>query len=147
MADAYPAAAVSLRSTPLRLSFRTPSMTAARQRSAMWISTAPWMVHYGAVYLHEGQQYFVQELNLETRAATLIPVALDYFTEALKEVTITLEAGIAQTAVPGGDKAWRAAGHHPGLPDSANGCGSPAKTCGRGAARAPPHRPRPPVTG
>ncbi len=29
------------------------------------LASAAWMVHPHAVYLHEGQQYFVQELDLE----------------------------------------------------------------------------------
>jgi DEAD/DEAH box helicase domain-containing protein len=58
------------------------------------------------VYLHEGQQYFVQDLNFETHAATLIPVALDYFTEALKETTVTLTALLENATIPGGEKAY-----------------------------------------
>jgi DEAD/DEAH box helicase domain-containing protein len=44
--------------------------------------SAAWMVHPGAIYMHEAQQYFVQELNLENHIAQLIPVGLDYYTEA-----------------------------------------------------------------
>ena len=38
--------------------------------------SAAWMVHPGAIYMHEGQQYFVQEYNLEEHIAQLIPVGL-----------------------------------------------------------------------
>ena len=54
------------------------------------LESAPWMVHPRAVYLHEGQQYFVQELDFERHTATLIPVALDYYTEPLRETDVSL---------------------------------------------------------
>ncbi len=89
MADAYPAAAVSLRSaSPENIVLHVEDGEGPRIIGEIDLESAPWMVHPQAVYLHEGQQYFVQELNLETHAATLIPVALDYFTEALKETSI-----------------------------------------------------------
>jgi DEAD/DEAH box helicase domain-containing protein len=47
-------------------------------------------VHPHAVYLHEGQQYFVQDLNLSRNTATLIPVALDYYTEPLRQTEVSL---------------------------------------------------------
>jgi DEAD/DEAH box helicase domain-containing protein len=40
--------------------------------------------------LHEGQQYYVQELNLETHTAALIPVARDYYTEPQRQTEVSL---------------------------------------------------------
>jgi len=89
MADAYPAASVSLRSaSPEKIALHVEDGERPRIIGEIDIESAAWMAHPRAIYLHEGQQYFVQELNFETRAATLIPVALDYFTEALKETQI-----------------------------------------------------------
>jgi DEAD/DEAH box helicase domain-containing protein len=70
------------------------------------MASAPWMVHPRAVYLHEGQQYFVQELDLSKQIATLIPVVLDYYTEPQRktEVKILTESDLAE--VPGGQKGW-----------------------------------------
>ena len=93
MADAYPAAAVSLRSaSPENIVLHVEDGGNPRIIGEIDLASAPWMVHPQAVYLHEGQQYFVQELSFETHAATLIPVALDYFTEALKETSIQVLA-------------------------------------------------------
>ncbi len=106
MADAYPAAAVSLRSaSPENIILHTEDGSGPHTIGEIDLASAPWMVHPHAVYLHEGQQYFVQDLNFETHAATLIPVALDYFTEALKQTDVSLLALIAQADVPGGLKA------------------------------------------
>jgi DEAD/DEAH box helicase domain-containing protein len=108
MADAYPAAAVSLRSaSPENIVLHAEEGDGPKIIGEIDLASAPWMVHPHAVYLHEGQQYFVQELNFETHAATLIPVALDYFTEALKETSIQVlsvsdeMAGVAATKAYG----------------------------------------------
>ena len=93
MADAYPAASVSLRSaSPENIVLHVEDGEAPRIIGEIDLASAPWMVHPHAVYLHEAQQYFVQELNFETHSATLIPVALDYFTEALRETSIQVLA-------------------------------------------------------
>jgi DEAD/DEAH box helicase domain-containing protein len=49
--------------------------------------------------LHEGQQYFVQELDLTRSTATLIPVGLDYYTEPLRETTIQVLSTTDQSPV------------------------------------------------
>jgi DEAD/DEAH box helicase domain-containing protein len=54
--------------------------------------------------MHEGQQYFVQEFNLEGHVAQLVPVGLDYYTEAQKKSEIEVTSLTAQATVPGGDK-------------------------------------------
>jgi DEAD/DEAH box helicase domain-containing protein len=58
------------------------------------------MVHPHAVYLHEGQQYFVQELNLATQTATLIPVALDYYTEPQRQTEVKILTTVEQSEIP-----------------------------------------------
>lgn len=89
MADEYPAAGVSLRSaSPENIILHVDDGEKPRTIGEIDLESASWMVHPHAVYLHEGQQYFVQTLNFETHAAMLIPVALDYFTEALRETSI-----------------------------------------------------------
>jgi DEAD/DEAH box helicase domain-containing protein len=42
-------------------------------------------VHEGALYLHLGEQYTVTRLDLETRAALVRPVTVDWYTQARKE--------------------------------------------------------------
>jgi len=58
------------------------------------------MVHPKAVYLHEGQQFLVQELDLESNTATLIPVGLDYYTEPLRETSVQVLSVIEQSPHP-----------------------------------------------
>jgi DEAD/DEAH box helicase domain-containing protein len=103
MSEAYPAAAVSLRSaSPENVVLQTEEDGRPRLLGEVDRESAPWMVHPKAVYLHEAQQYYVQELDLEAGRATLIPVALDYFTEPLKETSVTVLSVVAEAA----QKAW-----------------------------------------
>ncbi len=105
MADAYPAAAVSLRSaSPYNIILHSEDGNSHRTIGEIDLGSAYWMVHPHAVYLHEGQQYFVQDLNLTTHSAALIPVALDYFTEALKETSVSLVELQESAAIAGGEK-------------------------------------------
>jgi DEAD/DEAH box helicase domain-containing protein len=91
MADQYPAASVSLRSaSPQNIILHVEDGVQPRAIGEVDLNSALWMVHPNAVYLHEGQQYFVQDLNLNTHSATLIPVALDYYTEAIQETEVTV---------------------------------------------------------
>ncbi len=89
MADAYPAANISLRSaSPANVLLQTQEDDQPHVLGEVDLASAPWMVHPRAVYLHEGQQYYVQELDLERNLAALIPVGLDYYTEPLRETSI-----------------------------------------------------------
>lgn len=103
MADAYPAASVSLRSaSPENVILQAEDGERSRTIGEVDIESAPWMAHPRAVYLHEGQQYFVQDLNLTERRAALIPVALDYFTEPLRQTSLQVLSVAAHSA----PKAW-----------------------------------------
>ncbi len=89
MADAYPAANISLRSaSPANVVLHTTGEDGPRTIGEVDLASAVWMVHPRAVYLHEGQQYFVQDLDLTRNTAALIPVGLDYYTEPLRETTV-----------------------------------------------------------
>jgi len=107
MSDAYPAAGISLRSA----SAENVVLQAAGEDRPFAVGevdlpSALWMVHPRAVYLHEGQQYFVQELDLARHTAELIPVGLDYYTEPQRETEITVTTESATQDVPGGEKGW-----------------------------------------
>jgi len=107
MADAYPAAAVSLRSaSPENVLLHVEDGQAPHILGEVDLASAPWMVHPHAIYLHEGMQYFVQELNLACNTATLIPVALDYYTEPLRQTEVSLISTIECTPVRGCSKAY-----------------------------------------
>jgi DEAD/DEAH box helicase domain-containing protein len=108
MADQYPAANISLRSVSSQ-SVTLQSMT--EEGRPMTVGTvdgesAIWMVHPGAVYLHEAQQYFVQELDLEGHIAQLVPVSLDYYTEALRRSEIKVLSTLGHSIVMGGEKGY-----------------------------------------
>ncbi len=108
MKDQYPAANISLRSaSPTSIVLQS---TADDGRPIV-IGTvdgesAAWMVHPGAIYMHEGQQYFVQDFNLEHQLAQLVPVGLDYYTEAQRSSEIEVLSTQDQAAVSGGEKAY-----------------------------------------
>jgi DEAD/DEAH box helicase domain-containing protein len=107
MADTYPAAALSLRSaSPENVVLQVEDGTKPWTLGEVDMASAPWMVHPRAVYLHEGQQYFVQELDLAKQIATLIPVALDYYTEPQRQTEVKILTRADEAEVPGGQKGW-----------------------------------------
>lgn len=107
MSDSYPAANISLRSASAE---SVVLQTSGEERPAaigqIDLSSAYWMVHPKAVYLHEGQQYFVQDLDLKKHTAVLVPVGLDYYTEPQRETEIQVLAESQVTDVAGGQKGW-----------------------------------------
>ena len=107
MADAYPAAGVSLRSaSPENIVLHADDGGQPRTIGEIDLESAVWMVHPHAVYLHEGQQFFVQDLDLERNTATLIPVALDYYTEPLRETSVSLLHLLEELVQPAATKAY-----------------------------------------
>ncbi|NOH01056.1 MAG: DEAD/DEAH box helicase [Chloroflexi bacterium] len=102
MQDAYPAANISLRSASPQ---SVVLQTVTEDGRPLTVGTvdgesASWMVHAGAIYMHEAQQYFVQELDLENRIAHLVPVGLDYYTEAQQQSEIQITSVNAQADLP-----------------------------------------------
>jgi len=108
MADQYPAANISLRSaSPQGVVLQ--AMT--EDDRPLTIGTvdgesALWMVHPGAIYLHEAQQYFVNELDLEQHIARLKPIESDYYTETLRNTEITVLSESDQATIQGTEKKW-----------------------------------------
>ncbi|HET8743278.1 MAG TPA: DEAD/DEAH box helicase [Gaiella sp.] len=58
-------------------------------------------VHEGAVYLHLGEQYGVTALDLETRAALVRPVTVDWYTQARKETATEIAEPLRSRRVAG----------------------------------------------
>ena len=101
MADSYPAAGLSLRSaSPQNIVLQVEDGGRPWTLGEVDMASAPWMVHPHAVYLHEGQQYFVQEMNLASQTATLIPVVLDYYTEPQRQTEVKILTIVEQTSLP-----------------------------------------------
>ncbi|MBK8047369.1 MAG: DUF1998 domain-containing protein [Anaerolineales bacterium] len=62
--------------------------------------SAPNLVHEGAIYLHEGQSYLVQRLNLDQLLAEVIPVNVDYYTETTVDTQVTVLAQHGERSTP-----------------------------------------------
>ncbi len=92
IAEAYPSQAVSLRSVsadPIVLQ----SEDEAGQPHTIGVvdrASALWLVHPQAVYLHEAQAYFVDQLDLEQNQAHLRPSFGDYYTMPRSQTTVQL---------------------------------------------------------
>jgi DEAD/DEAH box helicase domain-containing protein len=114
MADKYPAADISLRSASpvsITLQIQGDPSTVLRAGKPTTIGTvdgesAAWMVHPGAVYLHEAQSYFVERLDMDEKVALLRPALSDYYTEPLRDTTVTPLALGEFRKVTGGEKTW-----------------------------------------
>ncbi|MCU0611141.1 MAG: DEAD/DEAH box helicase [Candidatus Eisenbacteria bacterium] len=82
--DNYPADHVSLRSVSSD-NFIVVDRTGSTSRviGEVDFTSAPEMIHEKAIYIHEGAQYYVDELNFDERRAYVSQVAIDYFTDAI----------------------------------------------------------------
>ncbi len=97
-----PASSVSLRSTSAQrvvLVAETPD--GRRVIGEVDRPSAFWMVHPGAIYLHQGETFRVTRLDLEQDEAHLLPVQTDYFTEPRRQTDIELEQERARQGIPG----------------------------------------------
>jgi len=91
MADQYPAEGVSLRSaSPETVVLQAEDGDAPTTIGQVDHASAFWMVHPGAVYLHEGQAYLVEELDPEQHIARLRAADVDYFTQPHSETMVQL---------------------------------------------------------
>jgi DEAD/DEAH box helicase domain-containing protein len=105
MADKYPAEQVSLRSaSPQKVRLLTGGEDAWRTIGEVDWPSAPWMVHPQAIYLHEGQSYRVDELDLAQGLARLSPSQVDYYTEPKQSTTVQLLERRDEAPVRGGRK-------------------------------------------
>jgi DEAD/DEAH box helicase domain-containing protein len=100
MADQYPAANISLRSaSPQGIVLQTTTDDRPSTIGTVDGESALWMVHPGAIYLHEAQSFFVKDLNLEEHIAYLSPIQSDYYTEPLRGTEVTVLSESAQAAL------------------------------------------------
>jgi len=88
IADSYPANGISLRSgTDDTIAILNKPWGSERPQRSVTIGqmdrlSAPSLIHEGAIYLHEGQQYLVEQLDWEAGQAFVKPVQVDYYTDA-----------------------------------------------------------------
>jgi DEAD/DEAH box helicase domain-containing protein len=103
MADQYPANAISLRSASAETVVLQADETIIGNVDR---ASAYWMAHPQAIYLHEGQSFLVNELDLEHNRARLRATDADYYTEPRSETTVQLLDEFARADASGATKAY-----------------------------------------
>jgi len=63
-------------------------------------SSAPFRVHPGAIYLHQGESYLVTEYNAELRHAIVRPVTADYYTQPREVNDVRIVRSIRHRVLP-----------------------------------------------
>ena len=106
MADQYPAAEISLRSASPESVVILTTDEKPQTIGEIDLASAFWMTHPQAIYMHQGQQYFVHNLDLDKHIANVTAVSLDYYTQSQRQTEISLLEENEQTDVPGGQKGW-----------------------------------------
>ncbi len=107
VADQYPAQDVSLRNASAQnVVLRVDGEEESHIIGTVDQSSATWMVHPGAVYLHEGQTYLVKSLDLENSEANLIPSGEEYFTEPKSQTEVEKISVIDSSPILKGEKSW-----------------------------------------
>ena len=86
MGEGYPAQAISLRTaSPDRVVIQTAAEAAGRGPAVIGHlerGVAPALLHPGAIYLHQGDAYWVESLDWDAGQATVRPAEVDYYTVA-----------------------------------------------------------------
>ena len=93
MNDSYPAAGFSLR-TASNQQVTLKLINSAGQISVLGIidkDSAFWMVHPGAIYLHQGESFHVDNLDLDTSTASLSPIYPEYYTEPERQTSFIVD--------------------------------------------------------
>jgi DEAD/DEAH box helicase domain-containing protein len=86
--DIYPATEVSLRSASPENFVIMDESDSGRAIGEIDYFSAPELVHPDAIYLHGTRQYQVRNLDWEGKRAYVIPVEVEYYTDAETKVTI-----------------------------------------------------------
>ncbi|MGE5530539.1 MAG: DEAD/DEAH box helicase [Bacteroidota bacterium] len=98
--ELYPAKEVSIRSAS-GSGYDIQNVADGTLLGTMDAQSAQRMVHKGAVYLHAGQTYIVEELDLEARVAKVKLAEVDYYTQPLVYSEVRrLEDGETRQAGP-----------------------------------------------
>ncbi len=106
MSANYPSANISLRSTSTStVILQTMENEQPRTVGHVDLESACWIVHPGAVYLHEGASYLVQNLDLDRGIADLLPAQTDYYTQPRRESRVQLIEKLNETGAGSATKA------------------------------------------
>jgi DEAD/DEAH box helicase domain-containing protein len=103
----YPAEGISLR-TAMRENVVIVDVTGPRPQVLGECDPfpAPTLLHHEALYLHEGQQYHIVELNWDQKRAYGKRVDVDYYTDASLSFNVAVLQDEASTAAPALTRAW-----------------------------------------
>jgi DEAD/DEAH box helicase domain-containing protein len=103
MADQYPANEISLRSAS-GSTFTLQALGENRWTTVGEVDqeSALWMVHPNAIYIHEGETYRVDELDLENKLVKMIPFDSDYFTTPHSHIDVERISTLQEKTVRGG---------------------------------------------
>jgi DEAD/DEAH box helicase domain-containing protein len=90
MTDSFPAQEISLRTAAADNVVIVDQGPPARVVGEIDRVSAPTMVHEEAIYIHEGQQFQVEKLDLEEKKAFVRQVEVDYYTDAELAVKVNV---------------------------------------------------------
>ena len=89
----FPAQEINLRTaTAQRFAICLPDGT---QIGMMDADTVFHYLHQGAVYLHQGEAYYVEELDVEARVARVVRRTMPYYTRALSRSDVSVDREIS----------------------------------------------------
>jgi len=103
MADQYPANEISLRSAS-GATFTLQASDNDRWKTVCEVDqeSALWMVHPNAIYMHEGETYRVDELDLQNKLVKMVPFESDYYTIPHSHVDVERISTLREKPVSGG---------------------------------------------
>lgn len=90
--EEYPAAGVNIRSASAEAYQIRDLSRGGLLMGTIEEARAFHTVHPGAVYLHQGETYLVEDLDLRTRVATVVPAEVNYYTEPRELTQISVLA-------------------------------------------------------
>jgi len=96
---AYPAERVSLRSISGGRVALLDESRGYQMLEEIEATTAPFRVHPGAIYLHQGESYLVTALDMNMGIAYLRPVEVDYYTEPREINDVAIVRSLRHRAV------------------------------------------------
>jgi len=99
--EAYPADAISLRSVTSDNFVIIDITEEPEVVGEVDFTSALTFVHPKAIYIHEGQQYYVERLDFEERKAYVKRVAVDYYTDAIRYTQVKVLEIAEQESVAG----------------------------------------------
>lgn len=104
MMDSYPAGEITLRTTSsTEIVLRLEDESGGRRTlGTVDGHSAPWMVHPGAIYLHQGEVYHVQDLDLQKGRASLRTADGEFYTDPEKSTSVETRELLREKKVPGG---------------------------------------------